>query len=429
MAEHALLSASGSDKWLSCGAALGFEALLEADTGSYYAREGTASHEVLSMSLIQNKEPSSFLGQFITVDKGEETEEIIEVNQDMINAVEITVDYVKRLTTKPGFYEEKVDYSHLAPKGFGTTDIALEVYDKVDINTYVNTLYIIDFKYGAGVRVAAHMNSQLLLYALGALNSLEFAFERDIERVVIVVMQPRVDNIDEYEISIDDLLAWGEQVKPKAILANDLYLKAVASGRAPDAKYFNPTKKGCQWCQGRRLKKCKAHAKLGYSAALEGFDDLTIEKQADLPAIEVSENTLKDPAFLDSTDLAAIYSNMAMFLSFGKDLDEEIATRVQGGESIPGLRIVETENPRSWKGDDDAAIAAMRTAGLVKGDYLKIGIVSPTEAEIKLTIARPKDYKRRYRKLAAAAIHRLPGKPKIIIDKTKPVEVEDDLLG
>lgn len=429
MAEHALLSASGSAKWLSCAAALGFEALLDDDTGSSFSREGTAAHEVLERSLVGDKEPSSFLGQLITVDAGEPTETAIEVNQDMINAVEITVDYVKRLTTKPGFYEEKVDYSHIAPNGFGTTDITLEVYDKVDINTYVNTLYIVDFKYGAGVRVAAHMNSQLLLYALGALNSLEFAFQRDIERVVIVVMQPRVDNIDEYAISIKDLLKWGEGVKPKAILANDLYLKAVASGKAPEAKHFNPTKKGCQWCQGRKLKKCKAYAQLGYKAALEGFEDLTIEQQADIPAIEVSTDTLKDPAFLDSTDLAEIYSNMALFLSFGKDLGEEIAARIQSGENIPGLSIIDTENPRSWKGDDDHAIAAMRTAGLVKGDYLAIGIISPTEAEIKLTIARPKDYKRRYKKLAAAAIHRLPGNPKIIVETIKPVEVEDDLLG
>lgn len=427
---HATLSASGSDKWLSCAGALALEAIInEPDIGDEFSHGGLAAHWVLSESLINGNEPSEYLGKLTTVDVGQPGEAVIKIDQEMINAVDICIDYVKRLTVKPGYYEERVDYSHIAPQGFGTTDIALEVYDKIGIDVWQNTLYIIDFKYGLGVKVAAYMNSQLLLYALGCLNSLELLFERDIERIVIVVMQPRRDNIDEYEISLADLIAWGESIKPKANLANELYLEAINEGTTPDIKHFNPTKKGCLWCQGRTLKRCKAHAQTGYKAALEGFEDLTVEQQSDLPAIEVSGSTIKDPAFLDNEDLAAIYTNMKMFTSFAEDLDVEIANRITSGELIPGLRLISTEKSRTWKGDDDEAVKHMRTAGLQKTEYLKTTIITPTQAEAALKEVKPKDYKRRYKKLAASAIHRPPGEPKLIIDKSKPVEDEDDLLG
>jgi hypothetical protein len=41
----------------------------------------------------------------------------------------------------------------------------------------------------------------------------------EIERVVITIVQPRLDHIDEWEISVDDLLAWGERLAQAAELA------------------------------------------------------------------------------------------------------------------------------------------------------------------------------------------------------------------
>ncbi len=432
MAEaHAKLAASSSPKWLSCTGALALEAQIDQpDTGNEFSREGTAAHTVLEKSLKSGNEPVSYLGDLITVDKGKPYETEIEVTQEMIDAVELVIDYVRRLTVKPGFYEQRVDYSHVAPEGFGTSDITLEVYSKIAIDTYLNTLYIVDFKYGLGVKVAAYMNEQLLLYALGALNTLDLIFDREIERVVIVIAQPRLDNIDEFEISIVDLLKWAETVKPKARQAYDLYESVVTGAvKVINPKYFNPTKKGCQWCQGRRLKKCKAYAKTGYEGALDGFEDLTVEQQNDLPAIEVSDNTIKDPAFLDNADLAAIYNSMSMFASFTVDLDTEIASRIKGGQYVPGLKLIATQKPRTWRGDDDAAIKAMRTAGLVQVDYIKFSVISPTEAEKVLEKVKPKSHKRRYRKLEAAAIHRPAGNDKIVEHQNKPVDDEDDLLG
>jgi len=436
---HATLSASGSAKWLSCPGALGLEGLINApDDGNVNSWEGTAAHEVLEMSLKLDKEPEFYLGHKITVDNGSPDGIGIAVTQEMVDAVEVVIDYSRRLTTKKGFYEERLDYSHIAPNGFGTGDIVLEVYEKVAAGKRVNTLYIIDFKYGFD-KVNAYENSQLKLYALGALNSLDLMFEREIERIVIVIAQPRIDNISEYEISIADLLKWGEEeVKPKAKIAYDLYATVTGvyldhpldNGEEHLQQYLKPTKDGCKWCQGRRLKRCKAQAQMGYSAAVEGFDDLTVEEKNELPAIEVSKATIKDRALLDNADLAAIYLKMQIFLAFAEGLGDEITSRIKSGQIVPGLGLRPTEKPRAWIGDDDETIKAMRTAGLQKQDYEKIDLISPTEAEKKLKEVKPKDHKRRYKKLEIVAIHRPPGKDKIIEDNTEPAEdFEDDLLS
>lgn len=423
--------ASSSTKWLSCPAALALEELInEPDTGNVYTREGTAAHKVLEQSLKLNKESTTFLGQHITVDEGTPDETIVEVTQEMLDNVEIATEYVYRLSSKNSFYEERVDYSHIAQNGSGIADVILEVYEKVAANKRVNTLYVIDFKYGAGIKVNAFENSQSMLYALGTLNSLELLFEREIKRVNIVIIQPRMDNISEYEISVADLLKWGESIKPKAQKAYDLCKKVIdGSDDIFNPKNFNPTKEGCRWCQGQSLKRCKAHAHAGYSAAIEGFDNLTIEKKTNLSAISVNDKTIRDPYFLDNKDLAAIWLKASLFKSFIEDLNNEITNRINSGQTVPGLRLIPTEKPRAWKDDEEETIKAMRTAGLQQKDYCKWDLISPTEAENILKEVKPKDHRRRYKRLEAKAVHRPPGKDKIIEDKRKPIEEVDDLLN
>jgi len=430
--DHATLSASGSAKWLACPGSLALEALIgEPDTGSIYADEGTAAHTLLERSLRLNRAPSAVLGKSITVSGNGKPDRMIDVTQEMVNAVEIAIEYIQRIQARNTFLEQHVDYSHIAPGGFGTADVLLEVYEKLAPGMRVNTLYVIDFKYGKGVKVEAFQNSQGMLYGLGSLNSLDPLFDMDIERVVIVIIQPRMDHIDEYEISVDDLKVWAmEEVKPKAEQAANLY--EIVQGDpeielSPGA--FNPTLKGCKWCQGKRLNKCKAVAAAGFSAAVEGFDDLTAEEKTDLPSVEVKPETLRDPAFLDSADLASIYKRMAVFKSFLDGLTDEIASRLKAGERVPGLKLVPTKGNRAWLGDIEATIKALRTAGLQKKHYEKIGLISPTEAEKLIKEVKPTTYKRRYKNLEKVAIHRPDGKDKIVEVDVEAAPEIDDLLS
>ena len=80
---------------------------------------------------------------------------------------------------------------------FGTADFVIVADD---------VMTIIDFKYGLGVLVEAENNSQMRMYALGALNLFESLYE--IKKVRMIIFQPRRDNISIAEISTEELLGW-----------------------------------------------------------------------------------------------------------------------------------------------------------------------------------------------------------------------------
>ncbi|RCK10967.1 DUF2800 domain-containing protein [Bacillus licheniformis] len=61
-----------------------------------------------------------------------------------------------------------------------------------------NVMEIIDLKYGKGVPVSAQENTQMRLYALGAIN--QFGMLYDIETVRMTIIQPRLDSVSTDEI-------------------------------------------------------------------------------------------------------------------------------------------------------------------------------------------------------------------------------------
>lgn len=431
---HAVFSASGSETWLNCSAALAMQSLFGApDTGSTPAREGTAAHYVGSECLINDEQPSGYFGDTIKVIEeymvnGEKVviEEAFTVNQEMVDAVEVYVNYVRGLNGSTNLFEVKVDYSHIAPEGSGTADALVETVEKVD-GKPVNTLYVCDFKYGAGIYVDAYQNSQGKLYGVGALRTFEFIFKRPIERIVIVIIQPRKNNISEFEISPEELERWAQSyVKLKATLADDLLRGANEYDRLAynvDKTFslkpgcFTPTKKGCQWCGVKGT--CKALAAQGYEAAIEGFEDMTDDEKLELAQVELKPESFRSPNLLDNDELAAIRSKIKAFVKWAKSLDVTILEKLKAGEAVPGLKAIREEGKRAWKGTPAETIAALRTAGLQKKDYELTKIIGPSPTEKKLKEVKPKDHKKRFAKLTESAIHKPLGEPKIVAEHAK----------
>ena len=89
-------------------------------------------------------------------------------SQELEDDVEIYVDFAiekineAKAHTKDAvvLLEARLDYSPWVPEGFGTGDLVL-VTDGV--------LEVVDLKFGRGVQVSAVDNSQMRLYALGAI--------------------------------------------------------------------------------------------------------------------------------------------------------------------------------------------------------------------------------------------------------------------
>ena len=197
--KHALLGASSSARWLVCTPSARLEAMFP-DEQSPYAAEGTIAHD-LAESILRHKL------------EGKKAPKLDDYSTEMIEAVNRYVDICEekinearaRSSDAEAMIEARLDFSRWVPDGFGTGDMVI-VADGI--------LEVIDLKYGKGVPVSAIENTQMRLYALGAYDVNEFLY--DVKSVRMTIVQPRLDSVSTDEMALEELLDWGEEIKPIA---------------------------------------------------------------------------------------------------------------------------------------------------------------------------------------------------------------------
>ena len=208
MSGHALLSPSAAHRWLNCTPAPRLEATFP-DNTSEYAEEGTLAHSLCEITAKK---------KFKNIKSAEYTRTVKKLkkdplwNDEMISTAEI---YVEHLAERAMQFEHEpyiafevgVDISDYVPESFGRCDCVMLGGD---------TLVIRDYKHGKGVPVSAESNPQMMLYALGALKLYRPLFGEAIKNVDIGIDQPRIDSYDVWLCSVEELLAWGESIKPTA---------------------------------------------------------------------------------------------------------------------------------------------------------------------------------------------------------------------
>ena len=207
---HALLSASAAKRWLNCPPSVRLTENMP-DTSSEYAAEGSLAHALGELKLRKRFElmKKSVFDKTLKEIRSDER-----YSAEMNGYTDTYLDYVSSImhsyTTKPYIaIEKRLDYSHIAPDGFGTGDCLVMCG---------GDLHIIDFKYGRGVAVSAEDNPQLKLYALGAVREYEMLYA--IHDITLHIVQPRTEEGNSsWKISRADLDAWGESIHPAAQLA------------------------------------------------------------------------------------------------------------------------------------------------------------------------------------------------------------------
>lgn len=333
MAEtHALLSASSSHRWLNCTAAPLYEKQFE-DSTSEFAAEGTLAHQFAELAaqynfnIITKRQLNSRIKKL-------QKEELY--SEEMLKTSEFYASYLwgvaKGYSKKPYAVQEvRVDYSDYAPEGFGTCDSVLIGDDH---------LHITDYKHGKGVEVSAENNSQMRLYALGALKKYAPIFG-GIKRVSMAIVQPRItEDVSEEEISVEELLAWGESIKP---IAQKAFTGAGAEFRCGT---------WCRFCKGKNV--CKARSE--NATALEDFMNIPIEgKLTDIQRL-VAANVLSDP------EVADLLKRGADIVAWYTDLQDYALQAILAGKEIPGYKVVAGRSVRVFT-DQDAAIKAIQSAG------------------------------------------------------------------
>lgn len=357
--DHALLSASSAHRWIHCTPAPYLEAQ-HPDTSSDAAAEGTAAHELAEHKLRQHLDlpttrPTSEW-------ESEEMDDYTDAYADHVMA-ELTR---ARKVDKAAFLaiEERLDFSHIVPDGFGTGD-ALIVAD--------DTLTVVDLKYGKGVEVSAVGNPQMRLYALGALATYGPIY--DIQQVRMVIFQPRLGNISVEEITVDELVAWAEDVvRPAAEKA------AAGEGELRAGEW-------CRFC--RHAAQCPA---------------LAAEMFAPVPTTGELVPEAPAPDTLTDTQIAQIVTHAGELKKWLTKVESFALEQATGGHTYPGLKLVEGRSVRKYTDEGDVA-SAVEAAG---EDPYKPREVLGVTAMTKLL------GKKRFDELLGDHVHKPEGKPTLV---------------
>ena len=365
--KHALLSPSAAHRWMNCTAAPLLEKDVE-DNGSTFADEGTLAHAYCAKKL------KEFLG--LAVD--EEKAEIAQLDEqyhsgemdeytDTYKTIVLEKFNAARAKTKDAqlLVEVKLDFSHYVPDAFGTSD-AIIIADGV--------MEVIDFKYGKGVKVSAVENPQMMIYALGAWDL--FNFEYDIRKVRMTIVQPRIDNISEFELNAADLINWAvDELQPKA-----------------NEAYAGGNQKPGNWCQFCKVKpNCKALSSMCIEAQQSNPDPRKISK-------EVMEST--------------ILPLLSTFKTWLTGVEEYSLEQALSGVQYQGFKIVEGRSIRKIT-NPTAVMDLLDKEGFAKEAYIK-----PTELR-SITDLEKLIGKKRFGAICAEYINKPQGKPTLVPESDK----------
>ena len=380
---HALLSASSAHRWSECTAAPHYEAQFP-DSSSPFAEEGTIAHEICEIYVLRrfgvNIDRKALSRRMSQLKKHEL------YSDEMLQTAQFYVDY---LTEKANAFDEipyivpevKVDLSEWIPEGFGTCDCVMIGSGK---------LQIVDYKHGKGVRVEAIGNPQMRLYALGALKQYEAIYGDTIKTVSTGICQPRIsENCSEEEISVEELRAWGESLKPIAQEAFN------GPGKYAPGEW-------CRFCKGRNV--CKARA--DHYSALADFKDC-------VPAAKATPET---PAanILSDEQISVLLELGADLVAWYNGLCEYAQSKLLEGGTIKGYKLVAGKSLRAFR-DTDKALDILREQGYSDDDLLD------TKAKSLSTLEKLVG-KKRFNELLAEEITQPPGKPTLVPESDKRPE-------
>ena len=370
--KHALLSASGASRWINCPPSARLTEGM-ADKWSAYADEGTAAHEYAEIKLTRRLTKCNSADRERLDKQAEALKTNRYYNAEMEACIQQYADLVEERFLEARsrsdsedatvLLEAKLDLTEWVPDGFGTSDVTI-ISDGV--------LEVIDLKYGKGVPVSAINNSQLRLYALGALS--EFGWMYDIHTVRMTIIQPRLDSVSTDEISVEELNEWAESVvKPAASLAY-----------AGEGEY----KAGdhCRWCLAKG--NCRARADENLKAIAYEF---------------------QEPALLSNEEIGPILHIAGQLQSWVKDVQEYALEQALHGEKIPQWKLVEGKSKR-FITDTKKAAALLTEAG-----YSEDKLYKPRELRAMTALEKAVG-KKNFAEILGDLITKQAGKPTLVAE-------------
>lgn len=354
--KHAILSASSSHRWLNCPPSARLEQNFP-DRAGVSAEEGTFAHKYAEMALSKHFSMISADEFDLYLANAKKSQWFTKSLQDY--AEEYIAMIIEKAESGKGdvFLEQKLDFSDWVPDGFGSGDAVIIYADRIEV---------CDLKYGKNVPVLAENNSQLRLYGLGAYSAFSFM---DFKEVQMTICQPRNGGISTEAMSLQDLLAWGESIKPIA--------KQAFEGKGDTV---------CgDWCLFCKAKvRCRA---------------LADENM-------MSQKELKDPRLLSDSELAQILAKADAVKNYVTKLKDYAYNEALHGKEWSGWKLVEGRANRAYSNEETIASILLK-------HYEATDIYKP-KSLIGITAMESLLGKKDFKKLIGDYIVRPEGKPVLV---------------
>lgn len=366
---HAILSASSSKRWLSCPPSARLERKFP-DKASEAAKEGTLAHALAEVSI------KHWLGELSDAAAKEQQAQIEAddlYNSDMQEHVKEYVDIcIEKINEAQGIalVEERLNFSRWVRNGFGTGDMVI-------IGNGI--LEIIDLKYGKGVPVSAEGNTQMQLYALGAIE--QYGYIYDFDHVRMSIFQPRNRGLSTQLLSVDELLDWGEVIKPIAELA----YAGKGEFKAGDH---------CRFC--RAAAQCKALSEYN---------------------MEIAKLEFRDADLLTDDEVSFVLERVDGLVRYAEKVKTFALEEALKGHHWPRFKVVEGRSNRKIT-DETVAAKLLREAGY-SDDVIYKPLEMQTIAALEKAIT-----KKKFGDLLGDVVEKPPGKPTLVPEEDKRPEYD-----
>ena len=308
--KHSTFSPSGAETWFRCPGSINAQRGMPNESTDF-SSEGTDAHDLAESYLVKHEQsPNEYVNQYL----------------DYVNA------FVPLSDREELYVEHRLYFESYAPGGFGTVD---SLY--IDYSTGI--CHIFDFKYGAGIRVGAELNKQMMIYALGVLDSMSDSYM--VDGFELHIIQPRMSNISSWTISTNELREFGEVLREK--------VEATLLVDAPRI----PGLKQCQWCTAKAF--CP-------------------ELENKVNAIKESMMAISELEKVPDSRIKVLMDNRKLYNMFIKAVEQRVHSSLSNGNGFEGYKLVKARKNRKWKESAKKKLVELLGDKALKSSLIGVGV-------------------------------------------------------
>lgn len=400
--KHSIIGPSKSHQWMHCPGSVNASQGCPNKSGDAAAL-GTAAHLLGELTINKGVRTPNDWKRPGTVDgKGQE----FTVDEDMCKAVGVYTSYVRDRVEPDAIVMTETPFSlpHIHPDLFGTNDCLIAIPNQ--------SLHVIDYKHGRGCVVEIcdlempepndeesvlmnppieTVNTQLLIYALGAIYQLPYLFAV----VKLTIVQPRAEHdagpIRSVILSVKDVIKWGHET-----------LKPAAERCFVD----NPEFQIGSWCKWCPVIACPAVIERSKELACVTHDPIEETKPIMFPTVES----------LTPVQLGNIHAFASQFASWADDIKAYIKEQLKLGKMTSqavGFKLVAGNKSREFANNYQEVIQE-RAKGFIEPKDFYHEPKEKSVAQIEATLKDKGVAKKARDQILADVIVETPGAPKLV---------------